>query len=36
MKTELNCLLSESTKIIESKLKEYMDAEDGYGLSEIM
>ena len=36
MKTELNCLLSESTKIIESKLKEYMDREDGYGLSEIM
>ena len=36
MKTELNCLLSESTKIIESKLKEYMDREDGYGLNEIM
>lgn len=36
MKTELNSLLSESTKIIESKLKEYMDREDGYGLSEIM
>ena len=36
MKTELNRLLSESTKIIESKLKEYMDREDGYGLSEIM
>lgn len=36
MKTELNSLLLESTKIIESKLKEYMDAENGYGLSEIM
>ena len=36
MKNELNSLLLDSTKIIESKLKEYMDKENGYGLSDIM
>ncbi len=36
MKNELISLLSQSTEIIEAKLKEYMDKEDGCGLSEIM
>ena len=36
MKNELNSLLSDSAKIIEGKLKEYMEKESGYGLGEIM
>lgn len=36
MKNELKAMLLDSVRIIEDKLKEYMDAENGYGLSDIM